>query len=253
MAQQRFAALGFHLTPRGHHSLGSSNHLAILGQDYIELLGIEPGRESARMDMLQHPPGLAGLAFKPGDRAFAETLQARGVAIEPAREFHRPVELPGGAQDARFRTANLTDGRIANGRLFFCYHDTPELVWREEWRGHANTATGLAEFVIAARDPDRTAGLFRDVFGAGSVQAASVGFVLPAGSAVISVLTPSAVADRFGPAAPVQADGSDRMVALGVQVSDLTAASRCAGQPASNGRVVVRHEDACGLALIFQT
>ena len=38
-----YARLGFTLTSRGHHTLGSSNHLAILGTDYLELLGVQPG------------------------------------------------------------------------------------------------------------------------------------------------------------------------------------------------------------------
>ena len=37
-----YARLGFTLTPRGHHTLGSSNNLAILGTDYLELLGVQP-------------------------------------------------------------------------------------------------------------------------------------------------------------------------------------------------------------------
>ena len=32
-AALRFGALGFQLTPRGYHSLGSSNHLAIFATD----------------------------------------------------------------------------------------------------------------------------------------------------------------------------------------------------------------------------
>lgn len=36
-AEQQFRRLGFQLTPRGHHSLGSSNHLAIFGENYTQL------------------------------------------------------------------------------------------------------------------------------------------------------------------------------------------------------------------------
>ena len=37
----RMAALGFQLTPMGKHSLGSANHLAVFGEDYLELLGTD--------------------------------------------------------------------------------------------------------------------------------------------------------------------------------------------------------------------
>src|SRR2546423_10690154 len=33
-----FSELGFTLTPRGHHSIGSQNHCIMLGSTYIELL-----------------------------------------------------------------------------------------------------------------------------------------------------------------------------------------------------------------------
>lgn len=50
-ASARFRRLGFQLTERGHHSLGSSNHLAIFGENYLELLGYETGKGSQRADL----------------------------------------------------------------------------------------------------------------------------------------------------------------------------------------------------------
>jgi hypothetical protein len=40
---QAYRRLGFTLTPRGYHSLGSMNHLAIFGTDYLELIAARPG------------------------------------------------------------------------------------------------------------------------------------------------------------------------------------------------------------------
>ena len=53
-ALAQYTRLGFDMTERGHHTLGSSNHLAIFGQDYLELLGYEPGRAPQRVG-LAHP------------------------------------------------------------------------------------------------------------------------------------------------------------------------------------------------------
>lgn len=36
-AARFYQDLGFQLTPRGHHTLGSSNNLAIFGTNYLEL------------------------------------------------------------------------------------------------------------------------------------------------------------------------------------------------------------------------
>ena len=42
-AADLYARLGFTITPRGHHTLGSSNNLAIFGTDYLALVGVLPG------------------------------------------------------------------------------------------------------------------------------------------------------------------------------------------------------------------
>lgn len=253
-----YTRLGFALTERGHHSLGSSNHLAILGQDYLELLGVEPGREAARVDFLQHPPGLAGLVFKPpADPGFAAALRARGLQVEEPREFHRPVRTSDGLAEARFRTTTLSDPRVANGRVFFCHHFSPELVWRDEWRGHPNGATGIAEFVIAAADPGRTAALYRDLFGEEAVKPTTGGFAIPADAASILILTPAEVAARYRGAAPVQADATDRMVALSLHARDPAETGRflqdagVKGLLVEDGRALVPAAEAAGLALAF--
>jgi hypothetical protein len=255
-AAEQFQRLGFQLTERGHHTLGTSNNLAIFGTDYLELLGYEEGNAAKRPDVWQYPPGLSGLVFKPpAAPGFSEALSAEGVPAEPAREFSRPVNLPGGPQDARFRTVNLIDA-TANGRVFFCHHYTPELVWRDEWRQHANGATDIVEFAIATADPARSAAVFGRIFGADALHAVDGGLSLPTAKAKILFLTPDAVAHHYGAAAPVQADGSDRMVALGLLTASLDAASaalRLGGIPVNQapGRLIVPAESACGLALAF--
>jgi hypothetical protein len=61
-AAEQYRRLGFTLTPRGHHSLGTSNHLAVFGTDYLELMGIES--RNAGKALLPYPPGLMGLVFR---------------------------------------------------------------------------------------------------------------------------------------------------------------------------------------------
>ena len=61
-----FAGLGFQLTPRGHHTLGSMNHLAMFATDYLELLGFGAGGGS-RPELAPFPVGLNGLVFKTGE------------------------------------------------------------------------------------------------------------------------------------------------------------------------------------------
>jgi hypothetical protein len=257
-AAQQYRRLGFTLTARGHHSLGSSNNLAVFGTDYLELLGFLPGNEGKRAELWMHPPGLTGLAFKSADpgEVYA-AMRERSVPVAEPMAFARPVELAGGPRDARFSVVRVTGDAVQNGRIFFCHHVTPELVWRPEWQRHANGATGIAELLIAARDSARTAGIYERMFGPGLLTQVAGGVSFRAGAATVSVLDPTTVAQRTAGAAPVSADGSDRMVALIIKTGSLAAARSALDDggvpfgPRPEGGIVVSHQHAGHVALAF--
>jgi len=256
-AAGQYTRLGFQLTERGHHTLGSSNNLAIFGTNYLELLGYLPGRETLRADLWAHPTGLTGLVFKSVDADLVHsTLQQRGVPVQEPMSFARPVALPGGAQDARFKVIRVAGDAVQNGRTFFCHHDTPELVYRPEWRRHPNGVTDIVEFVIASRQPVRTAAVYDRMFGPDLLTLVHGGVSFRAGAATVLVLEPSAIAERFAGAALVSADGSDRMVALTFKVASLDTprglfdAAGIAYRPHGGG-IVVSHTDAANVALGF--
>src|SRR5438874_4404942 len=196
-----FAGLGFQLTPRGHHTLGSMNHLAMFATDYLELLGFGDGG-AERPELAPFPIGLTGLVFKTDDAdvVHAHALAA-GLPILPVQAFSRPVELGGARQDARFRTTRLDPAKIAMGRVYFCEHRTPELVWRPEWQAHPNGARAIARVIVATADPRRTASLFGALFGPEAVVEQGGGCVVSAGAAQVALTTRGAVADEFGDAA----------------------------------------------------
>src|SRR5258708_4367778 len=167
-AARLYQALGFTLTPRGYHTLGSMNHLMMFATDYLELLGFGEGR--MRPELAPFPIGLNELVFKTddADATFAHA-QSAGLPILPVQAFSRPVTLDGGTQDARFRTTRLDPGKIAMGRVYFCEHLTPELVWRSEWQSHANGARSIRRVVVVSPDPAATATLFGSLFGSEAV------------------------------------------------------------------------------------
>src|SRR3954463_849804 len=102
-AARIFTGLGFRLTPRGHHTLGSMNHLMMFATDYLELLGFGEGGAS-RPELAPFPVGLNGLVFKPADADEVHAHAAAvGLPILLVQSFSRPVELDGKRQDARFR------------------------------------------------------------------------------------------------------------------------------------------------------
>jgi hypothetical protein len=152
-AARAFARLGFTLTPRGHHTLGSINHLIVLQTTYVELIGFPAGRTDVRAELRDAPIGLNGLVFA-SENAHAThgRAQQRGAPLQPVQEFSRPVELDDGAHDARFRTVRTVPGASPAGRVYFCEHLTPELVWRMPWQWHANASLELTGVTAHVRD-----------------------------------------------------------------------------------------------------
>src|SRR3984885_16349557 len=76
-----YRRLGFTLTPRGFHTLGSMNHLAMFGTDYLELIAAPLG-DTQRPEIMGAPEGLNGLVFGTEDSAATyAALVAAGVPV----------------------------------------------------------------------------------------------------------------------------------------------------------------------------
>ena len=166
-AEDIFVQLGFTLTPRGRHSLGSTNYLMMFSEDYLELLGIPEAEGDKRPDVSGAPAGLNGLVFKTDDADEAyRRLEKFNMAGDPPRSFARPLVLSDGThQEARFRTVTASADAFPAGRLYFCEHLTPELLWRGEWQTHANGVTGFTELVIVHPHPVEHAELLAGLLG----------------------------------------------------------------------------------------
>lgn len=249
-AEPLFAALGFTLTDRGYHSLGSINHLMMFGSDYLELIGLPKdakGSQSGRPDIENAPLGINGLVFKTADvdETYAH-LQTIGMVGDPPKSFSRPVELPEGTSDACFRTVHVRHDAFPGGRVYFCEHGTPELVWRPEWQRHANGVQAMPEFVVASSGHGREAGdmakLLRvDVAGSGEQLS------VPLDGAAISFVSPGAYRERYRDLASPMTERSSIFGAIVMQVNDLEPVRRIAqtgGLPVIDeaNRVVVRED-----------
>ena len=260
-AEAVYRRLGFTLTPRGYHTLGSINHLAIFGTDYLELIGArsdDPGRR----DILGWPLGLNGLVFGTEDSASTHAaLAAAGVPILPPVEFSRPVETPDGTvRDATFRTVRLPHEAVPAGRLYFCHHFTRDLVWRDAWRHHANGTVGVACAIIAAREPAAMGGLFRSMFGTDAVSTIPHGLRLCVGLSRFDVVIPQAVEAAYGDAAADPAGRDTWMAALVLRTRSTEAARRAlqhgaiavaAGRAGFGAGIVVPAMSAFGVILEF--
>ncbi|HEY6433933.1 MAG TPA: VOC family protein [Acetobacteraceae bacterium] len=238
-AHETYRRLGFTMTPRGHHTLGSMNHLAIFGTDYLELIAARPG-DTGRPEILQSPFGLNGLVFgTENSDAVYTALDAAGIAAEPPLQFSRPVELSSGARDATFRTVRLKPGVIDAGRVYFCHHFTRDLVWRDEWRHHANGVVGVIRAVIAAADPTALGGTFARMFGQEAVTRLRDGCSLAVGLSRFDILAPAALRAQFGDAAPDHEGRQQFMAALTLRTRSLAAAKAVL----QTGNIPVHHSE----------
>lgn len=154
-AQAIFECLGFQLTPRGRHSLGSINHLIVLKDDYVEIVGLPTDTNVLRQEVLDSPIGIDGLVFqtKSADQTYADLFHKQ-LPAQPVQAFSRPVELLGNTYLASFRTTRFSSGAFAAGRVYFCQHLTPELVWRKAWQSHTNEVVRTSGFLIVANTPE---------------------------------------------------------------------------------------------------
>lgn len=257
-AAATYRALGFTLTERGRHSLGSSNHLAMFETNYLELLSAGPTGAPIREELVGFGPGLNGLVLATDDAdARARDLRARGVRIREPQSFSRPVRLADGeTRDARFRTVHLAREEVPFGRLYFCQHETRDLVWRPEWQTHPNGAREITGVLICAADPGATAGLFARLFDAGPASAEG-GAVqrVTAGAVIIDIASRDAAARRLGPALPAAAGRETFLAAIRLRTHSLSRAAdligpRIGAVPREN-RLVVPAAAAGNVALEF--
>lgn len=243
-----FSALGFKPTPRGHHSIGTQNHCLMFGHDYLELLTVvKPHPVTAYFSsFLDRHEGLAAVAFSSDDaQAAYEDLVSAGIAADAPVEFSRPVDVPGGPQDARFRVVQLPVTATPGVRAFVCQHFTRQLVWRPEFMDHGLRVRGIAGLTIAAPDALHTAAQYATVLGA-EVQRAGAAIWVSAGSVRFDFV-----------ARPSMAAGSAEVDALQLAVDDLPAATALlqqagqAPQRLGDGLVAIAPAQAHGIRLLL--
>jgi hypothetical protein len=252
-----YRRLGFSLTERGYHSLGSMNHLAMFGTDYLELIAVPKGATSGRLDLLTFPYGLNGLVFGSEDSAITyDALNKAGVPIEPPVEFTRPVKHSGGQGDARFRTVRMKAGVVPYGRVYYCHHFTRELVWRDEWRHHANGTVAVQRALIVEPDPAAGAKLYADMFGKEAVRDIKNGKTVVIGNSRFDIVTEAELKAQFGEAAPNPEGRKAYMAGLTLRTTSLAKAAKAleAGKipfVEKGGRIIVPAKEAINAVLEF--
>ena len=184
---------------------------------------ISPGN-GARPDLAGFPVGLNGLVFALKGADAVHELRARGIPVQPVQRFSRNVDLPDGTQgEARFNAIRLAPRTVFDGRVYFCEHLTPELIWRPEWQAHPNGALAITRVAIAARDPDAVAENSTGCSVPARLRARHEDrpHVLRAGEVAVEIWPRDALARTLGAAMPDPAGRGDHMALVGIRVRSL--------------------------------
>ena len=198
-AADLMSQLGFTLTPRGYHSLGSINHLVMFENDYLELVGLPSGTDILRKDVLESPRGLNGLVFQAGDIDKCQrTLRDAGLAMLEPQSFSRPVTIDGVEHLARFRTVRTAPELFEAGRVYYCQHYTPELVWRRPWMSHPNSVLGLSELVIVSSNVEADVPRYAKAAQAAAERQGDDWTIALSGSFRLTLISPARYRERYG-------------------------------------------------------
>ena len=236
-AADAWARLGFRLTPRGHHSSGSINHLIMLGPDYLELIGVPEGGAARRPELAQQPPGLHGIAFAADSASGAHAALANaGFAPPPVEALSRPVNTAEGPREARFNLVRLPADTVPWGRLLVCEHLTRELVWRDGLRSHPNGAREITRITVVVPNPGEAAQRVATLFAEVSTRSDEGRAELVLGHVRLELITARTLQHRLGEFAPEAGGRSAYMAALELRCTDL-AATRAALRAMPPGEV----------------
>ncbi len=216
-ASEPLESLGFILTPwsEQHASprpgapvspVGSANRCIMLRSGYLEILAplsLTPIGQELRAGIDRYV-GVHLLAFgSPDTKAEQARLEALGFPQRPVVALRREVETEsGGTTTLRFTVGRAELGSMAEGRVQFLTHHTPEHLWQTRYLGHPNTAEDLAEVWIVVGELDEAAARYSAYLDlpAGRVEPGAATIRLSRGQ--VSLFTPEAFRKRL-PAAEV--------------------------------------------------
>jgi len=229
--------LGFTLTPTGVHPFGTSNRLAMFGNNFLEVLAVThpaavpPAAASQfnfaahQQDFLKAGEGMSMLALHSTDaHADAARFNATHIGSYAPFDFGREAVLPGGgAARVAFSLAFATDPAMPGNAFFTCQQrHPPELFWKAEYQRHRNGALRAIEVVMSASEPAEHRVFLERLTESAAELVPGRLTVGPSGDQ-ITVLGPAEMARRLPGLA---AGNSPRFCAARLAVTDLDATRR---------------------------
>ena len=163
--------LGFTLTPFSAQShrlepggpvvpAGTGNRCVMLKQGYLEFLtptGDTPVAHQLRTAIERYVGAhLVAFGTSMPDIDHGRLAKAGFEPLTPVA-LQRSIETASSTDTARFTVVRVPPGAMAEGRIQFCQHHTPHLLWQPRWLDHANRAQGLAGVLLCVEDPRQAA------------------------------------------------------------------------------------------------
>ena len=260
--------LGFTLTPFSPQShrlqpdgplvpAGTGNRCAMFEAGYVEFL--TPTGISAVADQLraaiQRYVGVHLVAFGTSapDLDHARLSDQGFEPLTPVA-LQRPIGTESGESTAQFTVVRVPPGTMPEGRVQYCQHHTPDLVWQKRWLEHENGAKALAAVLLCVEDPaaaarrySRFSGLpFKAADGAHHIETVrgTLTFVEPAALKRTLGLTP--------PALPWIAGYALATADLARTRKYLRARAKIIGAPALADRVLIELPQSLGGVVAFR-
>jgi hypothetical protein len=259
--------LGFTLTPFSAQShrpepggplmpAGTGNRCAMLERGYLEFLtpiGDTPIANQMRTAIKRYV-GVHLIAFgTAAPEADHARLAKTGFGPLAPLELRREIDTASRTETARFTVVRVSAGTMAEGRIQFCRHRTPQFLWQERWLAHANRAAGLNGIVLCVADPQEAARRYARYTGRLAQVTGSVWRITTTRGYLIFV-EPGALERRLGATscAPPCIAGyvleSEEIAASG----DILRRSGAGVQVLGNRRLLVKAPPALGGLMIFE-
>jgi len=151
--------LGFAVTPVSNHNVsgkpaGTANRCVMFEEGYVELLAptLDTPHAQRVRERMKLFVGVHLACFGTPDAAAEHRrLAGHGFEPEPLVNLQRTVES--GAL-ARFNVVYVAPGKMAEGRVQYCEHLTPEQVWREKY---VNAGVRLRALYATTQNPAQAA------------------------------------------------------------------------------------------------
>lgn len=211
-ARRFYEGLGFLTTPVARHPWGTQNSLVQFDGAFLELLSVadpalieEPasGRFSFgafNCDALARREGMTMLVLDSADEAADRAdFIARGLPVFEPFRFERIARRPDGSErTVAFSLTFTASPAMTDVGFFTCRQHFPENFWNPAYQAHPNGVSGIEAVVMAAADPAAAAPCLVDFVGAEAATAVDGGVSVQSARGRIDVLTPEAIARRWG-------------------------------------------------------